>query len=107
MSREIIQKIKISQTPENIFSALLNPTSIKEWWGAKSAIVIKENNGIYAVSWGSNIDDPDFVTTSIIRDYEPPKGLSLEYLSYSAKTGRLPFEAKMLFRLINQIANLK
>jgi len=96
MSREISQSIEINQTPENIFIALLNPSAIAAWWGAKTAIVVKENNGIYAVSWGNNIDDPDYITISTIRNFEPLKGFSLEYLTYVAKTGRLPFEAKMI-----------
>ncbi len=95
MAREIIQRIEISQVPENIFNALLNPSAITEWWQAKTAIVVKENNGIYAVSWGSDIDDPDFITISIIRNLVPKKGFGLEYVSYIAKTGGLPFEAKM------------
>lgn len=57
--------------------------------------MVKENNGIYAVSCG-NIDDPDYITVSIIRNFVPLKGFSLEYLSYVAKAGRLPFEAKMI-----------
>ena len=95
MPREITQTIEIDQVPDIIFAALLNPSAIIEWWQANTAIVVKENNGIYAVSWGENIDDPDFVTTSMIRDLVPQKSFSLEYLSYVAKTGGLPFEAKM------------
>jgi len=85
MSREITQRIEIDQIPENVFYALLNPTGIAKWWGAKTAIVIKEENGIYSVSWGNNIDDPDFVTVSIIKNFKPLKGFSLEYLTYFAK----------------------
>ena len=95
MLREVTQKIEIAQEQEHIYNAILSPSAITEWWGAQSAIITKENNGIYAVSWGNNIDDPDFVTVSFIRNYVPPKGLSLEYFSYSAKSGELPFEAKM------------
>jgi len=91
-----MQKIEISQTQENVFNALLNPSAIAEWWGAKTAIVIKENNGIYAVSWGANIDIPDYITVSIIRNYVPKNGFSLEYLTYKSLKGNLPFEAKMI-----------
>ncbi len=95
MPREIIQEIEINQVPQYIFDALLNPSAITTWWQAKTAIVIKKNDGIYAVSWGTDIDDPDYVTVSIIRNLVSQKGFSLEYSSYEAKTGKLPFEAKM------------
>lgn len=96
MSREIKQTIEINEVPKNIFNALLHPSAISEWWGAKTAIVVKENNGIYAVSWGDNIDAPDFVTVSTIKNLLPSTGFSLKYVSYMAKTGSLPFEAKMM-----------
>ena len=96
MSREILQSIEISNVPENIFSALLNPSGITEWWQAKTAIVAKENDGIYAVSWGDHIDNPDFVALSIIRNLVPQKKFSLEHSFYFSKTGKLPFEAKMI-----------
>jgi len=71
------------------------PSAIKEWWQAKTAIVIKENNGIYVLSWGEKMDDPEFITVSIIRKFKPHHKLRLEYLNYFSKAGKLPFEAKM------------
>lgn len=78
-----------------LYNALLNPSAIKEWWEASTAIVVKENGGTYAVSWGNDIDDPDYVSLSIIRNLKPYEGFSLEYISYYSKMGKLPFEAKM------------
>ena len=95
MSREIIQKIEIKRTAGNIYAALLSPSSIIEWWQALSAIVVKENNGIYAVSWGNDIDDPDYVTISYIRNMVHERGFTLEYSSYHSKSGNLPFDANM------------
>jgi uncharacterized protein YndB with AHSA1/START domain len=96
MPREILQSIEISNNPEFIFNSLLNPSAITEWWQAKTAIVVKENDGIYAVSWGEDIDDPDYITISIIRNLVYQKRFSLEYSSYVSKGGKLPFESKML-----------
>jgi len=95
MSREISQQIEINNTPEFIYQALLNPSAITSWWQAKTAIVVKENDGIYAVTWGDDIDDPDFITVSFIKNLVPSKSFDLEYSSYVAKSGNLPFDAKM------------
>ena len=95
MSRTISQSIEIKRHQEKIFKDLLHPSAIMEWWGAKIAIVNKKENGIYTVSWGDNIDDPDYITVSWIRKFNFPNGFDLEYDSYYAKTGSLPFKAIM------------
>lgn len=106
MSRKIEQGIEIRDTREHIFESLLNPSSIMKWWQAKTAIIIKENNGIYAVSWGNDLDDPDFITVSHFKNFDPPKEFSLEYSSYYAKSGNLPFEAPMITNFkINQLSD--
>lgn len=95
MNREISKNIKIRQAPEKIYRSLVTPSSITHWWEAKSAIVIEEIGGIYVICWGNNIDDPDFTTVSKIVELTPNKQISLEYLSYKAKLGKLPFTSKM------------
>ena len=75
---------------------MLSPLAIEKWWQAKTAIVVKKNNGFYAVCWGENTDDPDYVTHCFIRNYDPKRGFALEYMSYYSKFGKLPFDAKFM-----------
>ncbi len=95
MFRDISKKIKIKQVPEKIYRSLITPSSITNWWKANSAIVIGKTNGIYVVSWGKDIDDPDFITVSKISKLIPNEILFLEYISYKTKFGKLPFNSKM------------
>lgn len=107
MSREISKNIKIRQAPEKIYRSLVTPSSITNWWKAKSAIVIEETEGLYVICWGNNIDDPDFITVSKIVELIPGKKLRLEYLSYKAKLGKLPFDSKMNVQFeINKIDSM-
>jgi len=95
MSRVITKNIKIQQNPEKIYRSLVTPSSITHWWKAKSAIIIEEIEGIFVVCWGEEVDDPDFITVSKIVELIPNKKLNLEYISYKAKLGKLPFDSKM------------
>lgn len=54
-------------------------------------MVMPEKDGIWAATWGDE-DDPDYITTAVITEFEPPKRLVLKYGKYFAKSGGLPFE---------------
>ena len=98
MTRDIQQSIDINATIEEVFDALLQPTSIMKWWGASQAIVIPENGGIYALTWGEDHDSPDYVTIASIAGMERPRTFGLVDYKYANKTGPMPFEADFSVR---------
>ncbi len=95
MTRAISRRIKISQSPEKIYRSLLKPSAITQWWEAATAIIIEDVGGIYAISWGADIDEPDFTTVSKILEMVPNEKLSMAYVSYTSKFGEMPFKAEM------------
>lgn len=95
MSRAITKEIIINETKEKIFEALIKPSVIKKWWGAKNAIVIPELNGLHAVCWGEDEDHPAYTTAARISEFKRPAKLSLTDFKYTSKAGRLPFQAKL------------
>jgi len=80
-------------TPEDLFALLHTPSAIRGWWGAARAVVVPEPGGIWAAAWGESEDDPDYVTVATIRDFAPPRRMTLTSFRYRAKDGPLPFEA--------------
>ena len=92
--RSVIRSIQLNSPVSEVWNCLLHPSAVKSWWSANQAIIHPEKGGIYAVSWGENIDDPDYVTYANIVEFERFKKLSLANYSYFAKTGNLPFEAE-------------
>jgi uncharacterized protein YndB with AHSA1/START domain len=85
MARQIQKAIQINCTIEDLFDALITPSAIKKWWNASHAIVIPAVNGIYTVSWGSNIDSPDYVSSAEILEFQPPSFLRLGNYRYATK----------------------
>ena len=78
-------------SPEQMFELLITPSAIRGWWGASRAIVVPKLGGTWTAAWGDE-DDPDYISTAILVEYEPPKRLAMKYGEYYAKTGSLPFK---------------
>lgn len=74
-----------------MFDLLITPSAIRGWWGASHAIVMPKLGGIWSAAWG-NEDDPDYISTATLIEYDPPRRLAMRYGEYYAKTGSLPFE---------------
>lgn len=48
---------------------------------------------MFAVTWGTDLDAPDYITCATIREFDPPRRMVLANYQYFAKSGALPFEA--------------
>lgn len=93
MPRQIKQTYRIQRSTEDVFDALLTPSQICTWWFAQSAIIIPEKNGLYAISWGEDIDNPDYISIATISELIRPEKLVLSDFRYHSKEGDLPFDA--------------
>jgi uncharacterized protein YndB with AHSA1/START domain len=90
-TRSHIHEEMFYASPEDLFSLLITPSAIREWWGASRAIVNARQGGIWAASWGEE-DYPDYISFATLVEFEPPRKLTMKYGEYYAKSGTLPFE---------------
>jgi len=104
MERKITKEIFIAALPKYVFNTLITPSMIKQWWYVSSAIVIPEINGIYALTWGEDIDHAEFTTVSRITEFEFSKRLVMVNEIYYSPNGSLPFDAQLeaSFSLVEQ-----
>lgn len=77
MSKKITKEIRINTQGGQVFKTLIDPGLVKKWWKASQAIIIPDEDGIYALSWGSNPETPDNIITARIREYMPYVKLGL------------------------------
>lgn len=96
MPRKLSQEIIINSDQQSTFNALIKPSMINQWWFAKTSIVVPEKGGIYMMCWGEDIDDPDYISQARIEEINAPTSLTLRYVDYRAKMGKLPFEADFM-----------
>jgi uncharacterized protein YndB with AHSA1/START domain len=79
--------------PERVFAALYTPSAIRDWWSVARAVVMPQPGGIWAAAWGASEDDPDYVVSAVLAEFDPPRRMVWRDQRYHAKSGRLPFEA--------------
>ncbi|MBZ9632240.1 SRPBCC domain-containing protein [Salegentibacter sp. LM13S] len=94
MSRKIKKEIRINENGSKVFNALVTPNLIKEWWGASQAIVVPDEDGVFALSWGDNPDKADYIAAATISEFKPHVKLTLSDYTYLSENEYLPFKAK-------------
>ena len=83
-------------TPERLFALLVTPSAIREWWSARTAVVLPEKGGYWMASWGDSEDEPEYVSAARLVEYDPPRRLAFGDARYHARPGPLPFEASFV-----------
>ena len=82
-------------TVEVLFDALKTPSAIRTWWAAARVVLIARPGGTFAVAWGDDEDDPEYMGAATLAEYDPPRRIVLADFTYYAKTGPLGFEADL------------
>ena len=95
-TRKHIHDEVFETSPEILFRLLHTPSAIRQWWSASRAIVLAETGGTWAAAWGDNEDEPEYITTATISDFEPPVRMVLTNYHYYSKDGPLPFEVHFI-----------
>lgn len=96
MTRKHEHEEVIEASQNEVFALLHTPSAIRAWWGASRAIVHPAAGGTWAAAWGEDEDLPDYITTAIMRVFEPPRRIVFGDYSYFARGGALPFDAEFI-----------
>ena len=72
-TRSHIHEESFKSTPEQMFHLLITPSAIRGWWGASRAIVTPKPGGTWVAAWGDE-DDPDYISTATLVEYDRPVG---------------------------------
>ena len=74
--------ICIDTSPERIIQAFTDNSMLHEWWDVERALIEKCIGGVYTLAW--NITDKGFgyISTGIIKDYEPGSIIEIGHLVY-------------------------
>ena len=91
-TRRHVQEEFFTVPSDRMFKALITPSAIRSWWGATKAIVLPQAGGTWVASWGENENEPDYISSFKILEYEPPQRMMLGEGKYFARDGQPPFE---------------
>lgn len=90
-------EIELNAGAEKVFDSLISPAAICVWWQASSAIVIPRKGGIWIATWGDT-EDPDYITSHKMTEFERPKTIVFDEAEYIAKSAPPPFELETVTR---------
>lgn len=82
--------------PEDVFALLHTPSTIRAWWGASRAIVNPAPGGMWVAAWGDDEDNPAYITTAVMKVFDPPRRIVFDDYSYYTRSGPLPFDAQFI-----------
>jgi uncharacterized protein YndB with AHSA1/START domain len=94
-TRNHVHEEELGAPPAEVFALLHTPSAIRRWWGAARAVVIAQEGGLWAAAWGEIEDEPDYIAAATLKAFDPPHRILLSDFRYYAKSGPLPFDAKM------------
>ncbi len=97
-TRRLEAEIDLAARPERVFDALVTPSAVRDWWAAARVVVVPRRGGVWAAAWGAEEDDPDYVTTAVMSEFERPRRLTLTDYDYRAKGGPAPFAGEIVTR---------
>ncbi|QCK14863.1 SRPBCC family protein [Mangrovivirga cuniculi] len=87
--KSIEKSILIAEKRSSVFKTLLTPSDIIKWWEADYAMIQPQREGYYIVSWGKDIDNPEYTSVAEIKDFIINESFKLENYKYSAD-GSMP-----------------
>ncbi|WP_258103239.1 SRPBCC domain-containing protein [Marinoscillum sp. MHG1-6] len=82
MSKKVEVNIEIDTTPERVIEAFMDAQMLKEWWEVEKCLIQKKVGGIYTLAWNITESGMAFVSTGIIKNYDPAGELTITDFVY-------------------------
>ncbi len=83
-ARTVTAEISLALPPARVQKAFLDPTLLQGWWGVERALVEPRAGGIYALAWEIGPTGIRYISTGIIRRFQPGRLLDVgDYLYFN------------------------
>lgn len=69
--KKVEVSIPIKAKPKDIISAFTDYKMLSEWWHVEKALIITEEGGLYTLAWNITENGFGYVSTGIIKKYNP------------------------------------
>lgn len=81
-----MRKVELTQyiatSPENVIDAFTDAKMLNGWWGVERTLIDKRIGGLYTLAWGITGNGFGYVSTGIIKDYDPEGLLFIDNFVY-------------------------
>lgn len=72
----------IKTSPENVISAFTDPEKLGDWWQVEKTLIELRPGGLYTLAWAVTDKGMGYVSSGIIKSYEPESELVIENFVY-------------------------
>jgi hypothetical protein len=80
--RNVESNIEIAVAPEKVMLAFTDAELLKGWWGVERSLIEPKPGGIYTIAWGISEQGIKYVSSGIIKEYDPAGLLHIEKYIY-------------------------
>jgi hypothetical protein len=80
--RTVDCNIEIKVSPEKIISAFTDEQLLQGWWGVEKTLIELKPGGIYTLAWAISEQGIKYISSGIIKEYEPSGLLHIEKYIY-------------------------
>jgi hypothetical protein len=95
--RKVEANIVISVSPREAILAFTDAELLKGWWGVERSLIELKKGGVYTLGWGISEQGMKYVSSGIIKDFDPSGLLHIEKYIYlnPARSFLGPLELKV------------
>ncbi len=84
--RSVRCNTEIAVSPEKIIRAFTDPVVLKGWWGVEKSFIELSPGGMYTLAWGISKNGIRYISTGVIKQYEPAGFLHIgDYMYLSSE----------------------
>lgn len=80
--KKVEATILIETNPEQVISAFTNPEKLAGWWQVEKTLIELKPGGLYTLAWVVTEKGMGYVSTGIIKTYQPESELVIENFVY-------------------------
>lgn len=80
--RKVEVHIEIAASPERVIRAFTDPEMLRGWWGVERAFIEPREGGTFLVVWGVSDKGFQYVTSGVIKCYEPDRLIGIDNYTY-------------------------
>lgn len=80
--RNVESDIAIAVSPEKVIRGFTDADMLKSWWGVERSLIELKTGGLYTIAWGISDKGILYVSSGIIKEYDPAYLLHIEKYIY-------------------------
>lgn len=74
--------IDISASPSRVIDAFIDPLLLSQWWCVERTLIVPKSGGLYTLVWNITETGMGYVSSGIIREYDPGSRLEIGNFVY-------------------------